>query len=82
MCFCLRVFDIVIVCVTEIRYTPTSLQVLQYRESSLRCTKYPMHSNKDVHFIVSLRPAAITVAVSLRKPLSAVMWSQFYPSLT
>ena len=75
-------FDIVIVCVTQIGKRMQACRCYSTENPVIllvRCTKYPMRSNKDVHFIMSLRPAAITVALSLTKPLPAVMWRQFSP---
>jgi hypothetical protein len=80
--FLSSMFDIVIVCVTQVS---THLQTCRHYSTEnpvillVRCTKYPMRSNKYVHFIMSLRPAAISVALSLTKPLPAVMWGQFSP---
>jgi hypothetical protein len=77
-------FAIVIVCVTEIA---THLQVCRCYSTEnpvillVRCIKYPKRNNRDVHFIMSLRAAVITVAISLSKTLPAVIWSQFSRSL-
>jgi len=77
-------FDIVIVCVTQIA---THLQDCRNYNAEnpvillVRCTKYPMRNNKDVHFVMSLHLAASTVAMSLSKSLPAVIWSQFSSSL-